>query len=76
MEMNKAYIERTRKFYEDCYKEDNEDVVAVVSQGKPGVYQDNPTIKEYEQKGYYLIDANIFGCGDARGEILIFEPKL
>lgn len=48
------------------------DAVAVVSQGTPGEYDYNPTVKEYEAKGYKLVDANMFGQGDESGEILIF----
>ena len=51
-------------------------MVAVISGAEPGDYQNNPTIDEYKQKGYKLIDANMFGKVGAeseRGEILIFK---
>ena len=48
------------------------DAIAVVSQGTPGEYTDNQTVKEYEAKGYKLKDVNMFGQGDETGEILIF----
>ena len=51
------------------------DAVAVVSQGTPGEYDDNSTVKEYEAKGYKLVDANMFGQGNESGEILIFARQ-
>ena len=55
------------------------DAVAVVSKGSPGNNDDNPTVMEYEAKGYKLVDSNMFGqCGcqgNETGEILIFVKK-
>ena len=51
------------------------EAIAVVSQGTPGEYTDNPTVKEYEAMGYKLKDANIFGQGYETGEILIFSKS-
>ena len=55
------------------------DAVAVVSKGSPGNYDDNPTVMEYEAKGYKLVDSNMFGHmfgqGNETGEILIFVKK-
>jgi hypothetical protein len=47
--------------------------VAVVSKGNPGEYENNPTVIEYQAKGYELVDANMFGQGGETGEILIFN---
>ena len=61
--------------YETFYKADyGPNVVAVISEGQPGEYDDNPTIDEYTEKGYKLIDANMFGQDGEVGEILIFTP--
>ena len=51
------------------------DAVAVVSQGTPGEYADNPTVKDFEAKGYKLVDANMFGQGNESGEILVFARQ-
>ena len=47
--------------------------VAVVSKGNPGEYDNNPTVIEYQARGYELVDANMFGQGGETGEILIFN---
>ena len=73
--MDSELSEKTRRMYEFFYRQDMGDsVVAVVSQGTPGEYDENPTVREYAEKGYRLIDANMFGQGDDSGEILIFKP--
>ena len=38
--------------------------IAVVSQGTPGEYTDNPTVNEFQAKDYKLREANMFGQGD------------
>lgn len=61
--------------YEFFYKQDyGKDVVAVISEGEPGEYDENPSVKEYTDKGYKLVDANMFGEEGEIGEILIFVP--
>ena len=73
--MDAKFVEGMRQMHESCYRLDyGMDVIAVVSAGEPGEYENNPTIEEYTQKGYKLIDANMFGCGNERGEILLFKP--
>ena len=71
--------EDMRLLFEKYYQlEYGEDVVAVISSAEPGDYQNNPTIDEYTQKGYKLIDANMFGTvgtESERGEILVFKPS-
>jgi hypothetical protein len=51
------------------------DAIVVLNGGEPGVYENNPTIKEYEEKGYRLCDANMFGQGLERYEALTFCKK-
>lgn len=60
-------------FYEESYREDYPECEAVVCR-TPGEYDDNPIIKEYKQKGYELIDANMCGIRSQTIEILIFNP--
>ena len=50
-----------------------EDAVVALNAGEPGVYENNPTIIEYEQKGYKFYDANMFGEGLKRMETLTFR---
>ena len=52
------------------------DAVVALNAGEPGVYENNPTIKEYEAKGYELCDANMFGEGLERMESLTFRKKI
>ena len=47
--------------------------VVALNAGEPGVCENNPTIIEYEQKGYKFCDANIFGEGLERMESLTFR---
>lgn len=49
------------------------DAVVALNAGVPGVYENNPTIIEYEQKGYKFCDANMFGEGLERMETLTFR---
>ena len=53
-----------------------EDAVVVLNEGKPGVYESNPTIMEYEDKGYKLCDTNFFGIGNIRYEALTFRKEI
>lgn len=48
------------------------DAIVVLNGGEPGEYENNPTIQEYEEKGYRLCDANMFGKGCERYEALTF----
>ena len=67
--------EKMRLFYEKCYQlEYGTDIIAVINNAEPGSYESNPIIDEYTQKGYKLIDANMFGNEKELGEILIFKP--
>ena len=50
-----------------------EDAVVALNAGEPGVYENNPTIIEYAQKGYKFCDANMFGEGLERMETLTFK---
>lgn len=52
-----------------------EDCVVVLNVGEPGVYENNPTIMEYEEKDYKLCDANLFGQGDEYMEVLTFRKR-
>ncbi len=49
------------------------DAVVALNAGELGVYENNPTIIEYEQKGYKFCDANMFGEGLERMETLTFQ---
>lgn len=49
------------------------DAVVALNAGEPGVYENNPTIIKYEQKGYKFCDANMFGEGLERMETLTFR---
>ena len=51
------------------------DAIVVLNGGEPGEYENNPTIQEYEEKGYRLCDANMFGKGCERYEALTFCKK-
>lgn len=52
-----------------------EDAVVVLNEGIPGVYENNPTVMEYESKGFELCDANFFGMGFRRYEALTFRRE-
>ena len=49
-------------------------VTAVVNE-LVGEYDNNPLIDRYEAQGYRFADANMFGAGGERGEILIFTKS-
>ena len=51
------------------------DVIVVLNGGEPGEYENNPTILEYEKKGYRLCDANMFGKDLEHYEALTFCKK-
>ena len=51
------------------------DAIVVLNGGEPGEYENNPTIKEYEEKGYRLCDTNMFGKDLERYEALTFCKK-
>ena len=72
--MEKNFVESMRKHFEFFAKmEYGDSAVAVVSEGKPGEYDNNPTIAKYQELGYKLADANMFGDLGETGEILIFQ---
>ncbi len=74
--MDEEFIEYMRHMNQiGAWETYGKDAIAVVSQGTPGEYTDNPIVKEYEAKGYKLRDANIFGQGYESGEILIFAKS-
>ena len=78
-EKKEDFCKSMLQFHTDLAREAyGDDVVVVLSEGKPGEYADNPTIKEYKAKGYEFFDANIFGMGlDQTGEVLFFrKPAL
>ena len=73
--MEKSEIESLRKFYELAYQEDDSSAVVVVEYGEVD-YTNNKTIKEFQKKGYELIDTNAFGEGFKQiGEFLVFAKK-
>ena len=73
--MDKDLPEKMRGMYEFFYKKEfGDSVIAVISESEPGNYEDNSTISKYKKNGYKLMDANIFGQGFEKGEILIFVP--
>ena len=49
------------------------DAVVALNGGEFGVYENNPTVVEYENKGYRLCDANMFGEGLEKMETLTFQ---
>ena len=73
--MEKSDIESLRKFYELAYREEDSSAVVVVEYGEVD-YANNQTIKDYQDKGYELIDSNRFGEGLKQiGEFLVFAKK-
>lgn len=74
--MEKDFVTNVLKIYTwgaiDTF---GEDAIVVLNGGEPGVYKNNPTIMEYEAKGYRLCDANMFGKGFERYEALTFRKK-
>ena len=74
--MEKELIEKILKIYEFGAKADfGADAIVVLNGGTPGEYENNPTIIEYEEKGYRFCDANMFGQGCERYEALTFCRK-
>ncbi|MBO4875602.1 MAG: hypothetical protein J5542_09885 [Bacteroidales bacterium] len=74
--MEKELIEKMLKIYEFGAKADfGADAIVVLNGGTPGEYENNPTIIEYEEKGYRFCDANMFGQGCERYEALTFCRK-
>ena len=74
--MEKELIEKMLKTYGFMAKLDfGEDAIVVLNGGTPGEYQNNPTIIEYEEKGYRFCDANMFEQGFERYEALTFCKK-
>ena len=74
--MEKKLIEKMLKIYEFGAKADfGADAIVVLNGGTPGEYENNPTIIEYEGKGYRFCDANMFGQGCERYEALTFCRK-
>ena len=51
------------------------DAIVILNGGELGVYENNPTVIEYENKGYRLCDANMFGEGLEKMETLTL-PKV
>lgn len=74
--MEKELIEKMLKTYGFMAKLDfGLDAIVVLNGGTPGEYENNPTIIEYEEKGYRFCDANMFGQGCERYEALTFCKK-
>lgn len=70
--MDKELIETLREMYEQDYRMIDSSAEVVVELGEVD-YATNPTIKEYQRKGYKLVDANGFGEGARQcGEFLVF----
>ena len=74
--MEKELNEKMLKIYAFAAKDTfGADAIVVLNGGTPGEYENNPTIIEYEKKGYRLCDANMFGKGFERYEALTFWKK-
>lgn len=77
--MEKDFIATMLRIYTlDAIDTFGTDAIVVLNGDEPGVYENNPTIKEYEEKGYRLCDANMFGQDLERYEALTFckrKPK-
>jgi len=68
-------LESLRMFHEMAYKEIDDSAIVVVEKGNVD-YENNPTIKDYESKGYKLFDSNRFGSLEGvEGEFLVFVKK-
>lgn len=76
--MNADFVEEVRKMHEQFasmeYGPLGLAVTAVVNE-MVGEYDNNPLIDRYEAEGYRFADANMFGVGGERGEILIFTKS-
>ena len=74
--MEKELIEKMLKTFGFMAKLDfGDDAIVVLNGGTPDEYENNPTIIEYEEKGYRFCDANMFGQGCERYEALTFCKK-
>ena len=67
-------LEELRQFYEKQFQTKDRTAEAVLVLGYID-YTDHPAIKEYEQRGYTLYDALVFGRGEEWGEVLIFIKR-
>lgn len=67
-------LEKLRQFYEQQYRIKDSTAETVVAIGYVD-YADHPVIKEYEQRGFILHDAIVFGRGEDWGEVLIFVKR-
>ena len=72
--MDDNNLEELRQFYEKQYQTKDSTAEAVVVLGYVD-YTAHPAIKEYEQRGYTLYDALVFGRGEEWGEVLIFIKR-
>ena len=68
-------LEELRRFYEQQYRARDSTAEAVVALGYVD-YTDHPTVKEYEQRGFILHDAIVFGRGEDWGEVLVFVKTI
>ena len=66
--MDDNNLEELRQFYEKQFQTKDRTAEAVVVLGYID-YTDHPAIKEYEQRGYTLYDALVFGRGEEWGGI-------
>ncbi len=72
MGLDRKEIESMRRMHERNYQEDNPTAVVVVEFGQVD-YDTCPTVKDYQERGYRLYDANAFGNQDGCvGEFLVF----
>ena len=72
--MDQDYVEKMLRLYTLNAKITfGTDTVTILSAGTPGEYDNNPTLKEFKEKGYKLCDANMFGKGDERYEAFSFK---
>ena len=87
----KTNIEQKRKFIDNqdedliesmlllhtsCAKDTyGRDAIVVLNEGVPCMYDNNPIILEFKDKGYELCDANCFGTDDRVYEALTFRKK-
>jgi len=73
--MDKEFIESLRKMQEMGYRETDSSAIVVVEYGEVD-HENNKTIKEYQAKGYKLVDTNRFGEGfETIGEFLVFAKN-
>lgn len=67
------FAEKFRQINELAYRSQGySDAKAVIIEGEVD-YDSNPTVKEYIEKGYRIIDENRFGMGlQSQGTIVVF----